>query len=140
MGLKSLAQYLGAHLGLKVEGVTDGTPVPTSDAGPSQTLARTYTASNDMTTAAAITPAPDSGMYIKAMDILVSNLSAVDMIWDVEMETTANVLAKVALPIGQTVPITLRGMLKGDAINKKLFGKASVAGAVAITAITFSEA
>jgi hypothetical protein len=31
-------------------------------------------------------------------------------------------------------------MIKADAVDKKLYGKASVSGNVAITAITFSEA
>ena len=127
------------RLYVNVGGSADGVPVPSSDAGPAQEVTRTYTASADMTTAAAISPAPAEDQKIVAMDILISNLSAVDMLFDVEMETTGNILAKVPLPVNGVVPITLRGMLKGDAADKKLFGKASVAGAVSITAVTFSE-
>ena len=108
------------------------------DAGPAQTLTRTYTASADMTTAAAITPAPAAGQKIVAMDILVSTDTA--MSFTVQMETSNNVLAKVYLNGPGSAQITFRGFLKGDAADKKLMGKASAAGNVAITAVTFSEA
>ncbi len=108
------------------------------DAGPSQTLARTCTVSADMTTAAAITPAPASGQKIVAVDNLVSTDTA--MSFTVQMETSNNVLAKVYLSGPGTAQLTLRGYMKGDAADKKLMGKASDAGNVAITAITFSEA
>jgi hypothetical protein len=108
------------------------------DNGPHQDVTRTYTESADMTTAAAISPAPGTGKKIVAMDILVSTDTAMN--FTVQMETTGNVLAKVFLPGPGTAIITLRGFLKGDANNKKLFGKASVAGNVAVTAVTFAEA
>lgn len=110
------------------------------DGGPAGTVTQTYIASNDMTTAAAITPAPAAGQYIKALDLLVSNLSDADIDFTVQMETTNNILAKVPIKSNSSHPITLRGYLKGDAVAKKLFGKASAAGEVTITANTISEA
>jgi len=46
----------------------------------------------------------------------------------------------VFLPANGTVQITLRGYIKAAVADKKLQGKASVAGNVAITAVYFSEA
>jgi hypothetical protein len=112
--------------------------VQATDAGPSQTITRTYTTSADMSTAAAITAAPTSGQKIVATDILIS--CAVAMAVDIEMETTANILAMTYIPANGTVQISLRGCLKGDAADKKLYAKASVAGAIRITAVYYSEA
>lgn len=106
------------------------------DAGPSQTLTQTYTTSADMTTAAAITPAPAAGQRIYALDILVSVAAAMNV--QIQMETSANVLARLDFPGAGAAQLTLRGYLKGDADAKKLFGKASTAGQVSFTAITFS--
>jgi len=133
----SLAE-LQALEAIRDNGVTMSAPDGLKDAGPAQTLTRTYTASANMSTAAAITPAPASGEKIVAMDILVS--TDTEMNFSVQMETSANVLAKVFLSANGSAQITLRGMIKADAVDKKLFGKASVSGNVAITAITFSEA
>jgi hypothetical protein len=99
---------------------------------------RTYTTSADITTAAAITAAPTGGQKIVATDIMVSSDTA--MLFSIQMETSANVLAAVRLPANGSVQISLRGYLKGDAADKKIYGKASVAGNVYITAVYFSEA
>jgi hypothetical protein len=117
---------------------SDQSAISTKDAGPSQTLTRTYTTSANMSTAAAITPSPTTGQKIVAMDILVSTDTAMN--FSVQMETSNNVLAKIYMPANSSAQITLRGGLKGDVADKKLFGKASVSGNVAITAVTFSEA
>lgn len=109
-----------------------------TDAGPQQTVTRTYTASADMTTAADITPAPTAGQKIVAMDVLVSTDTA--MSFSIQEETSATVFAKVFLPANGSAQITLRGYIKAAVANKKLQGKASVAGNVAITTVTFSEA
>lgn len=128
----------------------DGLPLGTADNGDGtrallvtqspaavpQTLTQTYTASANMTTAAAITPAPASGEKIVAVGIQVSTDTAMN--FSVQMETSANVLARVFLPANGDYTITLR--LKGDLADKKLFGKASAVGNVSITAITLSEA
>ena len=113
--------------------------MPSADAGPASPVTRTYTTSAAMTTAAAITAAPTAGLKIVAMDIWVSNLSAVDMIFTVQMETTSNVLIRVPVRSMTCIPITLRGFIKGDLADRKLYGKASVAGTVDITAVYFSE-
>lgn len=109
-----------------------------TDRGPSWTVVRTYTTSADMTTAAAITAAPTGGQKIVADDILVS--AAVAMEFSVQMETSANVLASIFLPASGTAQITMRDFIKGDAADKKLYGKASIAGAVRVTACYHSEA
>lgn len=112
-------------------------PLPTSDSGPSQVVTRTYTASADMSTAAAITAAPDSGLKIVAMDIIISTDTA--MSFTIQEETSATVFAKVFLPDDGAIHLAPRGYLKAEVADKKLFGKASVSGNVAITVIYFSE-
>ena len=109
----------------------------TRDAGPVQTVTRTYTASANMTTAADITVAPTNGQKIVAMDIVVSTDTAMN--FSIQEETSATVFAKVFLPANGSVQITLRGYLKAAVADKKLLGKASVAGNVAITMIYYSE-
>lgn len=118
-------------------GVTAAAAAATKDAGPSQSLTRTYTNSADMTTAAQITPAPATGQKIVAMDILVSTDTA--MKFSIQMETSNNILTEVYLAANSSAQITLRGFIKGDANGKKLFGKASAAGNVGITVVSFSE-
>lgn len=108
------------------------------DGGPSQSLTRTFTTSANMTTAAALTAAPTSGQKIVLMDFIISVDTA--MTFDLEMETSANVLAKLYLPANGTMQVTLRGFLKGDAADKKIYGKASASGNVSVTAVYFSEA
>jgi hypothetical protein len=110
----------------------------TKDGGPSQTITRTYTASADLTTAAAITAAPTSGQKIVLMDVLIS--VSVATVVTLEMETSANVLAGFHMPANSTLQITPRGWIKGDAADKKIFAKSTVAGAVKFTAVYFSEA
>ena len=110
----------------------------TTDGGPAQTVTRTYTASADMTTAAAITAAPTAGLKVAAMDLIISTDTA--MSFSVQEETSATVFAKVFLPANGTAQLTPRGYLKATVADKKLMGKASVAGNVTITAIYFSEA
>jgi hypothetical protein len=107
------------------------------DGGPIWKNKQKVVASADMTTAADISDAPDACCYPKADDILISTDTA--MRFDVQMETTANVLASVYLPANGTVQITLRDGLKGDAKGKKLQGKASVAGNVRITCCWHGE-
>jgi hypothetical protein len=110
----------------------------TRDAGPAWTVTHTYTTSADMTTAAALTAAPTAGQKIVLDDILIS--SDTTMLFELEMETSANVLAAVRLTANSPMQITFRDGLKGDAADKKVFGDASVAGNVYITAAYHSEA
>jgi len=121
-------------------GLAGGTNIigAAQDAGPSQTLTQTYTANADFSTARAVTAAPSSGLKIVAMDIVVSMATA--CLVTIQMETSANVLAGAYLPANGTISFTLRGYLKGDAADKKLMVKSSVASAGVVTAIYFSEA
>lgn len=110
----------------------------TKDNGPQWTPTRTYTTSADMSTAAAISPAPTGGQKLVATDIIVSTDTAMN--FSIQEETSATVFAKVYLAANTTAQITLRSFLKTAVADKKFFGKASVSGNVAITCITYSEA
>lgn len=143
VGAEGVADPLTAGQKTKANSVpvtlaSDQGPIDTKDAGPAQNLTRTYTESANMTTAAAITAAPNAGEKVVLMDVLVSADTAMN--FSLQMETSNNVLAKVFLPANGVAQITLRGFVKGDAADKRIFGKASVAGNVAITAVQFSEA
>lgn len=151
-----LPTALGAQGAMKVEGVASGTaipisgtvtanqgtasstPWPTKDAGPYQTVTRTYTASADMTTAADLTAAPTAGQKIVLMDLIISTDTA--MSFTIQEETSATVFAKVYLAANSTAQITPRGYIKAAVADKKIQGDASAAGNVAITAFYFSEA
>ena len=151
-----LPTALGAQGALKVEGVASGTAVPisgtvtvtqgtagatgwpTKDAGPSQTVTRTYTASADMTTAADICADPASGQKTVVMDIIVSTDTS--MSFTIQEETSETVFAKIYLAANSTAQITPRGYIKAAVADKNIMGKASVAGNVAITTVYFSEA
>lgn len=109
-----------------------------TDAGPAQEVTRTFTQNNDISTARDITVAPAAGQKIKAMDVWVSVDTACYV--TIQMETSGAVLAGAYVGANSTVPFTLRGMLKGDAADKKLQMKSSVASKGACTAIYFSEA
>ena len=110
----------------------------TTDAGIASTSVLTYTASADMTTAAAISAAPTGSQKIVVDDIIFSSDTA--MWFEFEEETSGTVFAKVFVPANGTVMITPRGKFKLATADKKLFGDASVAGNVAITTICHSEA
>lgn len=133
------------HTRVKIQSGVAGTandvsvdnPLPTLDCGPAQSVTRTYTASDDMTTAAAISVAPTSGMKLVGMDFVISTDTA--MSFTIQEETSATVFAKVFLPANGVVQLTPRGYLKTAVADKKFYGKASVSGNVAILAIYFSE-
>lgn len=133
------------HTRVKIQSGVAGTandvsvdnPLPTLDGGPSQDVTRTYTASADMTTAAAITAAPATGLNLVGMDFIISTDTA--MSFSIQEETSATVFAKVFLPANGTVQLTPRGYLKTAVADKKFYGKASVTGNVAVTVISFSQ-
>lgn len=133
------------HTRVKIQSGVAGTandvsvdnPLPTLDGGPSQDVTRTYTASADMTTAVAISPAPDSGLKIVGMDFIISTDTA--MSFAIQEETSATVFAQVYLPANGTVQLTPRGYLKAEVADKRFYGKASVAGNVSVTVVSFSE-
>lgn len=108
------------------------------DGGPSWTPSRKYTPSADMTTPADITNAPESGLKIVADDIIVS--SNVAMEFTIQEETSGTVITSFFLPTHGSFQITLRDRLKADVADKKLQGKASIAGNVRITCWYHSEA
>jgi len=110
----------------------------TTDAGIASTSVVTYTASADMSTAAAITAAPTGGQKIVVDDIIFSTDTA--MSFEFEEETSGTVFAKVYVPANGTVCLTTRGKLKLATADKRLFGDASVSGNVAVTVIYHSEA
>ena len=113
---------------------------PGTDLGPGQTLTRTRTTSADMTTPAIITPEPATGKKIVAMDIFVSNIGTAAVIFNVQMETSGNIVApRMPIPMLGYVQLTLRGEIKGDVADKALFGKTDVASQVDVFAITYSE-
>lgn len=122
-------------------GLTDeqlrATPIEVTVVSDPEVKVLTYTASADMTTAAAITPAPATGETIVGYAIVVS--TDTEMSYTVQMETTGNILAKLFVAANSTTTIAIPGGLKGDVANKKLFGKASVAGNVAVTVLHYSE-
>ena len=107
------------------------------DGGPGWVAIQTYTTSTDMTTATAITAAPTSGQKIVIDDILVS--TAVAMEFTLQEETSATVFSSFFLPTNGTVFLPFRSKLKLATADKKLFGKASVAGNVRITCFYHSE-
>jgi hypothetical protein len=123
---------------VSIDQVTAGANVTADGGWGGPALAQTYTYSADMTTAAALTAAPTGGQKIKATDILVSVANAGFV--TVQMETSTNVLAGVFLPANGTYNFCLRGMIKGDAADKKLYGKSTTAGGIAWTIKYHSEA
>jgi hypothetical protein len=116
---------------------TLGAAITTKDGGAAWTKTQTYTTSADMTTAAAISAAPTSGQKIVADDILISALTALE--FTLQEETSNTVLASVLLPANGSAQITLRDGLKVPTADRKLYGKASAAGQVRITACYHSE-
>lgn len=106
------------------------------DNGPLWTVTRTVTTSSDMSTAAAISPAPTSGQKLIGDDFIVSTDTA--MSFTIQEETSEDIFAVIYLPDNGTAVITTRDGLKTNAIDKKFFGKASVPGNVSITACTHS--
>jgi len=108
------------------------------DSGPAQAVTRTFTQNDDISTARDISAAPASGQKIVALDVYVSVDTAGYV--TIQMETSGNVLAGAYMAANSTIAFTLRGLLKGDAANKKLQVKSSVASKGAVTAVYFSEA
>jgi hypothetical protein len=116
--------------------------LPSSDAGPAQAVTRTITAGNSTmkTTPVAITPAPETGKALVGMDIWVSNLSATALNFYVKMETSNNRVSPIVpVPENGSAQLTLRGMIKADAIDKKFLGVSDQDVLIDVFAVTFSE-
>lgn len=120
------------------DGLTAGTALQTRDAGPAQTVTRTYTTSSDATGTIAISPAASAGMRLVATDIIISVDTA--MAITIQEETSGTVFAKVYLPQNGTCLLQPRGYLKTAIPTKKFYLDASASGNVSVTCITFEEA
>lgn len=141
---------------MSVQGVAGGTAIPvsgsvtvgalpagtnsiggTKDNGSFWTVVRTVTTSADMTTAAALTAAPTSGQKIVVDDLIISTDTA--MVLTIQEETSGDVFCVLYLAASSTVQLTPRDGFKANAVNKKFFGDASVAGNLTVTAFYHSE-
>lgn len=111
----------------------------TKDAGPAQTIQRTYTyTTNAAPTPVSITDVPTSGNKVVLTDVYVSVDTTCTV--TIQMETSANVIAGAFMPSYSTVPFTLRGYLKGDTAGKRIQIRTSIANVkVAVTAVYFYE-
>lgn len=107
------------------------------DGGPGWTTSQTRTASADMSTAADISVAPTSGQKLVITDVLISTDTA--MRFDLLEESNATPKASFYLPANGSYQFTPRGKFKLPTADKKLQGKATVAGNVSVTALYFSE-
>jgi hypothetical protein len=108
------------------------------DAGPNSRGTDTYTTSADMSTAAAIAPAPTAGQYSVLKEIDIS--AGVAMEFSLQEETSATVRRSYLLPANGTLHIVFRDEIKLATTDKRWFGKASVAGSVRIGTVVKSEA
>ena len=108
------------------------------DAGPAMAVTRTYTQNDDISTARDITAAPGAGLKVVATDIVLS--VDTDCYATIQMETSGNVLWGGYVTANSPVQLTLRGLLKGDAANKKLQMKSSVAAKGACLCVWYPEA
>jgi len=97
----------------------------------------THTASADMSTTANISGAPVTGEVIVVDDIFFSTDTAMNFTF--EEETSGTDFLKVYVPANTALQLTPRGKLKLSTIDKKLNGKASAAGNVAVTIMYHSE-
>ena len=114
------------------------TSLPTKDAGPNQTIVRTHTQNDDISTAREITAAPTGGQKIVLVDAIFS--VDTDCWFTIEMETSGNVLWGGYVAARTPMQLSPRGYLKGDAADKKLMMQSSVAAKGAVTVVYFSEA
>lgn len=110
----------------------------TKDAGPAQTIQRTYTyASALAATPVSVTDVPTTGNKVVLTDLYISVDTACNII--VQMETSANVLASFFMAASSTVPATMRGFLKGDTNGKRIQVRSSVTTKCTVTAVYFYE-
>src|SRR5512138_2006326 len=113
--LKQIAQN-GYRVVVSVDGI-NGT-ASARDAGPSWVPAQKHTASADLTTAAAITLAPDTGQRVVIDDLIVS--SAVATTLTLQMENTADVLAVLSIPASSVTQITPRDGFRADVAGARI--------------------
>jgi hypothetical protein len=108
------------------------------DDGPNTRGTSTYATSADMSTAAAIGPAPTAGQKSVLKEIDISALVAME--FSLQEETSATVFRSFFIPASGTLHLVFRDELKLATADKRWFGKASIAGNVRIGTITKSEA
>ena len=106
------------------------------DAGPHWASLFTYTTSVNMTGAADLTDAPESGENLVITDIILS--TDTQMLFEFVEETSGTVIGAVRLPLDGSVQLTPRTKWELPTIDKKLQGKASAAGNVYITIFYYS--
>jgi hypothetical protein len=140
---------LGANSGVDI-GDVDVTSLPalaagtaaigaTKDNGPETAGTFTYTTSSDMTSAASIGPAPTSTQKSVLLQAVISTDTA--MLFTIQMETTAGAERQSwYLPASGSVIFVPRHPVKLGTADKRWQGLASVAGNVAISTVTTSEA
>ena len=140
---------LGANSGVDI-GDVDVTSLPalaagtaaigaTKDNGPETAGTFTYTTSADMTTAASIGPAPTGSQKSVLLQAVISTDTA--MQFTIQMETTAGAERQSwYLPANGSVIFVPRHPVKLGTADKRWQGLASVAGNVAISTVTTSEA
>lgn len=111
--------------------------IPTKDAGPFQTLLRSFTSQSDFSVERQITELPLTGQKIVLMDILFS----VDKQCEVTIleQTTRTVLWAGFVPAYMPVQLTLRGFLKAQTSDVYLMMKTSEVAAGRVTTVYFSE-
>ncbi|MCK9629023.1 MAG: hypothetical protein M0R37_10580 [Bacteroidales bacterium] len=114
------------------------TAVPVSDAGAAWVSSRQTTTSADMTGAADLTPAPESGDKIVVDDVILSADTA--MYVDFIEETSDTLIFRLFVPAGGTAQFSPRAKLQLPTADKKLRGDASASGNVAILVLYHSEA
>jgi uncharacterized protein YjbI with pentapeptide repeats len=138
--LRGISKKIAAGVG--VTGTFYQATQPTSDAGPSWTtvygVSGAAVISADMTTAAHVTDSPTGGQKLVITDIIVSVGSvAMTVLFEDHNGTD---LIQVYMPANSTLQITPRGKLKLGTADLVMTAKASVAGAISVTAIYYSEA
>ena len=136
------SQTVGLDAGSAAIGsLTAGTAAigATKDNGPETAGTFTYTTSSDMTSVADIGPAPSGGQKSVLLQALISTDTA--MKFTIQMETTAGSERQAwYLPASGSVIFVPRYPVKVGTADKKWQGIASVAGNVAISTVTTSEA
>ena len=136
------SQTVGLDAGAAAIGsLTAGTAAigATKDNGPETAGTFTYTTSADITTAADIGPAPSGGQKSVILQAVISTDTA--MQFTIQMETTAGAERQSwYLPASGSVIFVPRYPVKVGTADKKWQGIASVAGNVAISTVTTSEA
>ncbi len=125
-----------------VQGVTNGKPVPVSDAGPAWTTSNgiagaRFTSVDQSAAVASVTDSPTSGKKLVITDIIISVDTAMRV--DFTVESSATVIETIYMAANTTVNVITRGKRKLATADKKLQVKTSVAGNISVNAFYYSE-